>query len=196
MEILKKLKESPKLKIRSDFGIKTIHTIRENVAQSAIVFNDNGIAKIDFTLKQLFLDLNIISCVLGFDISELKSPDGSFDTDKLCELSDFIHFETDIFKTIIKELKSRGVYIQEKIDDQIKEELRYTNSIENLICEKVNLIISKIPDLQNIIKDLPNIMQKLDLDKIKDAVGLVEKVSDIKNLKTASEVVDLKNGKN
>lgn len=180
MKILEKLKNKPS--IVKNFGIRQIHSIRESVSKSCIIYNENGIAKVDLTLKQLFLDLNLLIFAFELNVDELKSENGDFDIEKLCDIYDYMHFKTQIFKDTIKELKTMGVYIQEKIDDQVKEDLKYHNTIENLVCEKINLLITKIPDVQNGMSKLPEIMSKIDFDKINNTIENLNKVDKLKKI--------------
>ena len=143
-------------------------TIIESVANMCIIDSKNiGIKKVDVINKNLYFVLEFTRLCL-VEINDLFIPDEEDKTSLLLNVEIAVEFydlcmELGIVDHMISKCQEIGIFITMDLDNYIDNELLETNSVSAVLNNKLNELLTKIPeiDLKNFVKDLPKQLNRL-----------------------------------
>lgn len=139
------------------FGIK--HSIIKNILESSIV-EENGIKRIDYSILEMVKQYSIVNNYSNIDLLEGEVTD-SFDQLK----------ELGIMQFVLTSIPSDELdFFDKVIAQEINQIQHLDNSIEAIIANGINQLISKIPDeksMNKLLKDLPKQINKISPESLK-----------------------------
>jgi hypothetical protein len=153
-----------KVKTYLPFTVKKIMV--DNIFDSIVAENENGLKIIDYSLLQFVKDFTLINNYSNLDFTELDT----------IEIYDLLK-ENGTLKYIIEKIPQEELsFFSEVISNEIQQIKEIDNSIQSILSKVLNKLIDKIPSdkaLAKIIKDIPKQIEKIDPSKlkfIKDAI--------------------------
>lgn len=153
------------------------NSIAKDIVNICLETDINGLVKVDFMLKELFVFLYSIANYIDLDISDVYKEDGSIDIEKAIEIYDFF-VEKQLIDLIYEYSKDLIVIVEE----MIIQEKEINNSVSGVISGFLTKVLDKIPSeegIKSIMSELPNIINNANPD----------------NLKFISEAIGFNNGK-
>lgn len=134
--------------------------IINNVILTCITTEEDGFKHIDSAMKRMAIEFSICNQVSNIDM---------FSEDDL-ELYDSLK-ESGVVSYILSNINQDDLkFITECIDEQIEEIYKVDNSLQFVVSQGLNKLLTKIPDnkgLTKFIKDLTKQFDKLDPEKLK-----------------------------
>lgn len=138
-----------------------------NVLENCMDVNENGMVVCDYFLRKLVQDINIIKQYTNIEISD----------DNYIYEYDFL-VENELLDYILDRIvDSELSFINEMINKEIKQRISVSNSIENILFQKLQLLIDKIPDEKGIKKLMTEAKKQINgikpqqLELIKNMIG-------------------------
>lgn len=130
-----------------------------NVLENCMDVDDNGMIVCDYFVRKLVKDINIVKQYTNIEIS---------DSDYISDY-DFL-VQNGILNDILSKIdKDEKTFIDEVIEREIKQRMETVNSFANIIGNKLQQLIDKIPNdkqLKSLSKSLIKDINKLDWDKV------------------------------
>lgn len=130
-----------------------------NVLENCMDVDDNGMLVCDYFVRKLVKDVNIVKQYTNIEIS---------DSDYISDY-DFL-VQNGILNDILSKIdKDEKIFIDEVIEREIKQRMETVNSFANIIGNKLQQLIDKIPNdkqLKSLSKSLIKDINKLDWDKV------------------------------
>ena len=142
-------------------------SIADKIINGCIEEDVNGLYKINYFYKYLFMNMALVTNYSDLSFSE-EGYLGEFDW-----LS-----ENGYLEVIIKEIPfNERNSIDDVVDEELAQIMKVNNSIESVVAQKLEKLISKIPDnkeIKKIMNDIPKMVNKIkpeNLGMIKDALS-------------------------
>lgn len=138
----------------------------KNILESCTI-EENGIKKINFSLKEFAYEFILISQYSNVD----------------CEVDSTVQFydelkENGVINQIVKLIpESEITFINNILNQEIEQKQKIDNSVEAIIANALTKLVDKLPDekgISKLIKDLPKQINKISPDKlqyISQAIG-------------------------
>lgn len=173
-EILKKIEEDknykPSLRVKEYISLDDKMQYLEDLVDSCIDYNKNGITKINFISKKISNELFMIKYYTNLELD--------------IDMSITEQYEFLLSKGIIKSVKSKLCRsgsdfndLQEMIEQTLNQEIVLMNSIEGIFATGIHNLIEKIPSQEKILEYLKQIenFDPKKLGKLKDIFNFVNK---------------------
>lgn len=148
----------------------------ENILQSSLELDDNGMTKINYTNLEMWYDINIIENYTNY----------AFTPDTIIQEFDYI-VENGIFEDILCKISDREyIMINKNLDREIEQIIKLNNSIEGIVNNHLFILQDQIETLINKIPDMDKgFIEKL-VTKATKAIGKF-KPEDVKLIKELSD---------
>ena len=152
--------------------------IVDNIINGCIEIDENSIMKVNFFNKKLINDISLITNYTNLIFSDDNSID---DYDFLTQYK-ILHY-------IIKNIDSDELdFIYNMVEDELEQQIKIGNSLENIIAKGLNKLIDKIPDeksMNKLINNIPKVLNKVNpenLNILKDFMGQQNKQFGVKGI--------------
>ena len=134
--------------------------IIDNVLSVCTSLEEDGFIRVNYAIKRMAIEFSICNQVSNIDMS---------DEDNL-ELYDSLK-ELGVVSYILNNINSNEItFIVDCVNEKIEEIYKVDNSLQYVVAQELNKLLSKIPDkkgMTKFIKDIGKQLDKLDVDKLK-----------------------------
>jgi hypothetical protein len=133
------------------------------------LYEENGMLLCNYYDKKLFIEISIINNYTDIELDE-ENIVGDYDI--LCELG--------ITEYILENMNfEESFFIYEMIGNIIKQKIKITNSVENILAKGLNTLLNKLPNdkqIKSIIKTASKELQKFEPEKLKSLQDMMKVV--------------------
>lgn len=150
-----------------------ISFIEKKIACDKIIdgslYEEDGMLACDYYNRKLFTEVFIVSNYTNIELDE-ENIVGDYDI--LCELG--------ITEYILENMNfEESFFIYEMIGNIIKQKIKITNSVENILAKGLNTLLNKLPNdkqIKSIIKTASKELQKFEPEKLKSLQDMMKVV--------------------
>jgi len=158
------------IEIKQYLPIVEKHLIATKIIDSSIIENKNGLSQIDFFYKKITTDVSLIMNYSNLEFS-----------DELINDYDYLSENGFIKKIIDKIPKTEVYFIDELVENELDQMIKIENSLENILANKLQVLIDKIPDqksIKKILNDIPKSVNKIKPENLEIIKGILNKQGD------------------
>ena len=137
----------------------------ENIIDGCLETSENGLLICNNFMKKMLLDLKIIGTYTDIEFSENVVDDYDFLAEN--KIIDKIKESID---------DSELDFIKSMVNKEIEQKIRIENSIENVLSQKLQQLIIKIPDqkgIKKIMNDIPKQINKIKPENLEILKGII-----------------------
>jgi len=130
----------------------------DNIIAISVNKDENGFAKIDYTLKNLFETLYVLVNYTDIEFNGLYDTENNIDSYLAVEFYDFCK-ENKIYEFV--QLNYDFSDFSQILENEIKQEIEISNGVASILSQVLNKIALKLPaqgELGDVMKQLPNII--------------------------------------
>lgn len=147
------------IEIRKYLSLDTKQTIVDNILGSSIS-NEDGIKRVVYTIKKFAFEFFVVTGYTNINSN----------TEDVVVLYDELK-EKGVIDYVFEHVPDNEIeFIKDIVENEINQILTVDNSIENILSNGINALISKIPtdkEIKSIIKSIPKMVNKIDKQNLK-----------------------------
>lgn len=137
----------------------------DSIVEASLEQNENGLMVCDYYNKELSKNIGIIVNFTDIELGE----EFLQDYDILCEL--------EVVDYVLNNMnQSDRCFIENMVDKNIEQEMKINNSLENIIANKLDKAIEKLPtnkEIRRIMNDIPKAINKIDPTNLEILKGII-----------------------
>lgn len=130
----------------------------DNIMAICLINDDNGFMKINYTLKNLFKSLYILTNYADIEFDELYDINNNINSLLAIEIYDFCK-QYKIYDYVLNNCDCND--FNHLLENEITQKIEINNSVASILSQVLNNIVNKLPsqgELSGVMKELPNIL--------------------------------------